>query len=69
MASDLISGDLADDLVADVTEHVAGCPSCPALYRSMVLVRERLREFSVGPDAATRDRLRRSWDEAEGPGA
>lgn len=65
MASDLISGELTDDLVADVTEHVAGCPSCPALYRSMVLVRERLREFSEGPDATTRDRLRRALDEAE----
>ncbi len=42
LASDLLDGSLDQGEVAVVEEHVAGCATCPNLYRAMVAVHAEL---------------------------
>jgi predicted anti-sigma-YlaC factor YlaD len=61
LAIDLIDGELSPELEAAVREHVAGCLSCPQLYRALVLVREHLPtlvEAVAGGDVIERVRAR-----------
>lgn len=42
MASDLIDHELSASDQAAVQAHVAGCPTCPGLYRALVALHEEL---------------------------
>ncbi len=42
LASDLIDGELDAEVARQVEEHVATCPTCPALYRALVAVHQSL---------------------------
>jgi anti-sigma factor RsiW len=42
LASELMDGELSADQAAAVEQHVATCPTCPALYRAMVSVHSLL---------------------------
>jgi predicted anti-sigma-YlaC factor YlaD len=57
LASDLLDGELSQELERAVDEHVTGCPTCPALYRALLVVHrelERLRhEEEPGEGGAT----------------
>jgi predicted anti-sigma-YlaC factor YlaD len=57
LASDLLDGELSPELEQAVDEHVAGCPTCPALYRALLAVHREMQ------------RLRQKEDAAEGSGA
>ena len=50
LASDLLDGDLGPELAAAVEEHVAQCPTCPALYRALVAVRSQLQGLRAPMD-------------------
>jgi RNA polymerase sigma-70 factor (ECF subfamily) len=52
LASDLIDGELEEELAAAVKHHVATCPTCPALYRAMVQVHSRLVGLRDSPGRA-----------------
>ncbi len=60
LASDLLDGSLTDAQAESVKRHVAGCSSCPDLYRSMVAVHDRLAEVGVATPLPPRlrDRIR-----------
>lgn len=45
MASDLLDGGLSPDLERAVGEHVAGCSTCPALYRALLAVHRELQRL------------------------
>jgi predicted anti-sigma-YlaC factor YlaD len=45
MASDLLDGELSPELERAVGEHVAGCPTCPALYRALLAVHHELQRL------------------------
>jgi len=42
LACDLIDGELAEADVENLESHVAGCSTCPALYRSLIAVTSAL---------------------------
>ena len=43
LASDMLDGELSSELERAVDEHVAGCPTCPALYRAMLAIHRELK--------------------------
>jgi predicted anti-sigma-YlaC factor YlaD len=45
MASDLLDRELSPELERAVDEHVAGCPTCPALYRALLAVHHELQRL------------------------
>jgi len=45
LASDLLDGELSPELERAVGEHVAGCPTCPALYRALLAVQRELQRL------------------------
>ena len=53
LASDLIDGELSPELAASVENHVATCPTCPALYRAMVSVHARLLALRRSPGSSS----------------
>lgn len=62
LAIDLLDGDLDEATARAVRNHVATCPSCPQLYRALVLVRDELRRAGTvahDRDRALVERLRR----------
>lgn len=42
LASDLLDGELSPEQERAVDEHVAGCPTCPSLYRALLAVHREL---------------------------
>ena len=48
LASELIDGELGPADTAAVQAHVAGCPTCPNLYRALVAVTGALNKARVG---------------------
>ncbi|MHB8507864.1 MAG: anti-sigma factor family protein [Candidatus Dormibacteria bacterium] len=46
LASELLDGELSAADATAVQDHVAGCQTCPGLYRAMVAVHERLHAMS-----------------------
>jgi predicted anti-sigma-YlaC factor YlaD len=42
LACNLLDGELPAQTARLVEEHVAGCPSCPGLYRALVAVHREL---------------------------
>jgi RNA polymerase sigma-70 factor, ECF subfamily len=52
LASDLLDGELTADLARQVEEHVAGCPTCPNLYRALVAVYRELTKLKQASEAA-----------------
>jgi len=57
LASDLLDGELSPELERAVDEHVTGCPTCPGLYRALLVVHRELK------------RLRHEGEPGEGGGA
>lgn len=68
LASELIDGELPDELATAVREHVATCPSCPQLYRSLVLVHEHLATPAALVDEAASAALARLRSRLRGEG-
>jgi predicted anti-sigma-YlaC factor YlaD len=58
LAVDMIDGELSPELVDAVREHVAGCATCPQLYRALVLVREHLPTLTTEPTGGELERVR-----------
>lgn len=52
LASDLLDGELAPETVLFVHDHVAGCPTCPSLYRALVVLHRELTRLRQGKAAA-----------------
>lgn len=42
LASDLLDRELSSELEQAVDEHVRDCPTCPALYRALLIVHREL---------------------------
>ncbi len=53
LASDLLDGELSPEQERAVDEHVAGCPTCPALYRAMLAVHRELQRLRRQDEATT----------------
>lgn len=51
LASDLLDGELSPELERAVDEHVAGCPTCPALYRALLAVHRELQRLRQNEQA------------------
>jgi predicted anti-sigma-YlaC factor YlaD len=51
LASDLLDGELSPELERAVDEHVAGCPTCPALYRALLAVHRELQRIQQREEA------------------
>ena len=51
LASDLLDGELGPELERAVDEHVAGCPTCPALYRALLAVHRELQRLRQNEQA------------------
>ena len=45
LASDLLDGELSPEQERAVDEHVAGCPTCPSLYRALLAVHRELQRL------------------------
>jgi len=54
LASDLLDGDLDEPDTEAVLAHVGACPTCPGLYRGLVLVQERLAAIRSAPERESR---------------
>ena len=46
LASEMLDGDVSAEDEAAVRGHVAGCQTCPGLYRAMVEVHQRLQAMA-----------------------
>lgn len=62
LASDLLDRDLSQELVRAVEEHVAGCPTCPALYRALVVVHQELQRLQRKELGRDREELNEKGD-------
>lgn len=51
LASDLLDGELSPELERAVDEHVASCPTCPALYRALLAVHRELQRLRQNEQA------------------
>ncbi len=45
LASDLLDGELSPELEHAVDEHITGCPTCPALYRALLVVHREMQRL------------------------
>jgi RNA polymerase sigma-70 factor, ECF subfamily len=57
LACDLLDGELTAEMARLLEEHVAGCPTCPGLYRALVAVHReltRLRREAQAADGSDR---------------
>lgn len=45
LASDLLDGELSPELERAVDDHVAGCPTCPSLYRALLTLHRELQRL------------------------
>lgn len=48
LASELIDGELGPEDAASVEAHVAGCSTCPNLYRALLAVTGAFRRAQIG---------------------
>jgi RNA polymerase sigma-70 factor (ECF subfamily) len=64
--SDYLDGALDDEMARTVEGHLAGCPTCPPLYASLVGVQEQLAELR-DPDSVIPDDLKARLDTSGGP--
>ena len=67
LASEMLDGDLSAEDEAAVKDHVAGCQTCPGLYRAMVEVHDRLGTMKDDPiPARLAEGLRSALDRERG---
>lgn len=68
LASELLDQGLSTTEEDAVKQHVASCSTCPALYRAMVLVHDRLSALGREPDLprSLADAVRLILDSAKG---
>ena len=52
LSRDLLDGEFEPELARLVEEHVAGCPTCPSLYRGLVAVHRELTRLRRANQAA-----------------
>ena len=67
LASEMLDGDLSAEDEAAVKDHVAGCQTCPGLYRAMVEVHhllETMRDDAIPTTLA--EGVRRTLDQQTG---